>query len=61
MNADKIRPGLETATHKLRERGFEPDLALTTTEEAAAGEVAAALDAMEYESLDWSANRRSLP
>jgi N-acetylglutamate synthase/N-acetylornithine aminotransferase len=61
MNADKIRAGLEAALHKLRERGFEPDVALTTTDEVAAEEVATALKAREYDCVVVGAGLRIVP
>jgi hypothetical protein len=61
MNADKVRKGLETALRKLRERGFEPDVVLTTTEEAAAEEVAAALGVKKYDCVVVGAGLRIVP
>jgi hypothetical protein len=61
MNADKIRAGLETALGKLRERGFEPDLILTSTEKVAGEEVAAALGAKKYDCIVVGAGLRIVP
>ena len=61
MNADKVRSGLETAMRKLRARGFEPDLVLTSSGDAAAGEVATALDAKEYDCVVVGAGLRIVP
>jgi hypothetical protein len=61
MNADKVRKGLETALRKLRERGFEPDVVLTTTEEAAGEEVAAALGVKKYDCVVVGAGLRIVP
>jgi len=41
MNAEKVRAGLDTALRSLRERGYEADVLLTTTEAAAPRDVAA--------------------
>ena len=61
MNADKVRAGLEIAMRRLRERGIEPDLVLTSTEEAAAGEVATALETKEYDCVVVGAGLRIVP
>ena len=61
MDAGKIRAGLEAALAQLRARGREADLVLTTTEQAAAGEVAAALAAKTYDCVVVGAGLRIVP
>jgi hypothetical protein len=61
MNAGKIRAGLAAAMAQLRARGREADLVLTTTKEAAAGEVAAALEAKAYDCVVVGAGLRLVP
>jgi hypothetical protein len=61
MNADRVRAGLETAMRRLRERGYEPDVVLTSTEEAVAEEVTAALGAKTYDCIVVGAGLRIVP
>ncbi|WP_207476141.1 hypothetical protein [Arenibaculum pallidiluteum] len=61
MDADKIRAGLNTAMDELRANGREVDLVLTTSEDAAAGEVAAALEGKAYDCIVVGAGLRVVP
>lgn len=61
MNADRVREGLNSALARLRAGGREADLALTTSEGAAAGEVAVALGAKAYDCVVVGAGLRLLP
>src|SRR5262249_27618146 len=58
MNADKVRLGLDIALGKLRERGFQSDMLLTSTDDAAAGEVARALAGQHYDCIVIGAGLR---
>jgi len=61
MSADKVREGLEGSLKRLRDRGREADLVLTTSEDAAAGEVSAALAAKPYDIIVVGAGLRVVP
>jgi hypothetical protein len=61
MNASKIRDGLHAAMAQLRARGREADLVLTSTQEAAAGEVTAALEGNAYDCVVVGAGLRVVP
>jgi hypothetical protein len=61
MNADRVREGLESALARLHTGGREADLVLTTSEGAAAGEVAAVLGAKTYDCIVVGAGLRLLP
>jgi len=61
LDAQKISAGLDLALRQMRERGLEVDVALTTTEDAAAGEVAAALGGKAYDCVVVGAGLRILP
>jgi len=61
LDAAKIRAGLEVALARMRERGLEADVALTTTEEACADEVSAALRKKDYDCVVVGGGLRLLP
>lgn len=61
LDAAQIRAGLELALARMCERGLEVDVAMTTTEEAAAGEVSAALRGKDYDCIVVGAGLRLLP
>jgi hypothetical protein len=58
MNADKVRAGLDHSVAQLRAGGREADLVLTTSAEAAAAEVGAALAAKAYDCVVVGAGLR---
>jgi len=61
LNAAQIRAGLELALARMRERGLEVDVALTTTEAACADEVSSALRRKDYDCVVVGAGLRLLP
>ncbi len=61
MNAEKVRAGLDTALRSLRERGYEADVLLTTTEAAAPSDVAAGLAGKSYDCVVVGAGLRIIP
>ncbi len=61
MDAAKVRAGLDAAMAALRDSGFEADMVLTTSADAAADEVKAALADKDFDCVVVGAGLRIVP